>query len=231
MRKVLILAGDGINAEIELARAFREQGGSVTTMLVNELLMNPERLRSYDLLALPGGFSFGDELRSGKILAEKMRHFLNDHIEKFLEKEARILGICNGFQVLAQWGLLGNSQRSFTLTHNHNGQFINKWVSLRVDSSCPWFHKLGERIYLPIRHGEGKIVLSNHSHPPRGVLWYEKDVNGSWDNTAGVMSANGKVFGLMPHPEVATKDFLHPFRLGSRENSEQIQQFFKNCLT
>jgi putative intracellular protease/amidase len=116
MRKVLVLSGDGINSERELGRGFSDQGAEVTYQHVNELLKNPATLKNYQLLAIPGGFSFGDELRSGKILAEKLRDTLSEVLTQFLKDDGRVIGICNGFQVLAQLGVFDweTGERIFT---------------------------------------------------------------------------------------------------------------------
>lgn len=233
MRRVLVLIGDGINSHRELSQSFTAQGAEVREVLVNEFLQNPNMLENFQLFALPGGFSFGDELRSGKILAEKMRKVLEESLPRFLDRDGRILGICNGFQVLAQWGILDSNpqKRSFTLAHNEKRRFINRWVELKLDTSSPWFHRLSDEIYLPIRHGEGRVVLKNSDLVAKPIAWYKENVNGSWQEIAALMSPDQKVLGMMPHPEVATHDFLHPFREGSEKNALFVQQFFKNALS
>jgi phosphoribosylformylglycinamidine (FGAM) synthase-like amidotransferase family enzyme len=236
MRKVLVLMGDGINSENELVRAFKEQGAVVDKVHVNELLNNPHLLLTYGLLALPGGFSFGDEIRSGKILAEKVKDILKKELNEFLKTGGRVLGICNGFQVLAQLGAFdwGKSKRSFTLAENDHGQFMDKWVKLEISPEAqkksPWFKDLEGDIFLPVRHGEGRIVINNDMVTPFVPLTYEHDINGSFLQSAGLLSEDGAVFGLMPHPEVATRGFLHPFTEGAEENVLKIQTLFKNGL-
>ncbi len=237
MRKVLVLSGDGINSERELGRAFSDQGGSVTYLHVNELLKNPEALKDYQLLALPGGFSFGDELRSGKILAEKLRDTLSAALTQFLKDDGRVIGICNGFQVLAQLGAFDweMKDRSFTLAENNHGTFMDKWVRLTISSKArtlsPWFREMDGSLYLPVRHKEGRIVPNTKNIKlPFAPLQYEEDINGSFERYAAVVDSTGQVFGLMPHPEVATHSFLHPFRDGADENAKKVQMIFKNGL-
>jgi phosphoribosylformylglycinamidine synthase len=237
MRKVLVLTGDGINSERELGRAFRDQGADVTYQHVNELLKKPSELRNYQLLALPGGFSFGDELRSGKILAEKLRDTLSESLSEFLKADGRVIGICNGFQVLAQLGAFdwGTKERSFTLAENNHGTFMDKWVRLTISSKArtlsPWFRELDGSLYLPVRHKEGRIVPNTRNIKlPFGPLQYEEDINGSFERFAGVVDQTGQIFGLMPHPEVATHGFLHPFREGADDNAKKVQMIFKNGL-
>lgn len=229
MRNVLVLMGDGINSENELALAFSRQGATVTKMHVNDLLSNPEQLMNYKLLAIPGGFSFGDEIRSGKILAEKMRGTLGEVLKKFRNNDGRIIGICNGFQVLAQLGLFDDGDRSFTLAENDHGTFMDKWTKLTItNNNSPWFKNLSGDIFLPVRHKEGRIIAKGELNP---VLRYENDINGSFDKIAGLTDKTGKVFGLMPHPEVACHSFLHPFKAGAEENAKRIQQLFINGLS
>ncbi len=237
MRKVLVLSGDGINSERELGRGFSDQGAIVSYLHVNELLKNPAKLKEYQLLALPGGFSFGDELRSGKILAEKLRDTLSDVLTEFLKNDGRVIGVCNGFQVLAQLGAFDweTGERSFTLAENNHGNFMDKWVRLTIPSKArtlsPWFKELDGSLFLPVRHREGQIVPNTRNiQLPFSPLQYEEDINGSHQRIAGVVNSTGQVFGLMPHPEVATHSFLHPFREGAEDNARKGQMIFKNGL-
>lgn len=230
MRKVLVLMGDGINSENELALAFSREGAEVRKIHVNELLKNPATLLASDLLALPGGFSFGDEIRSGKILAEKMRERMIESLTKFLAKDGRILGICNGFQVLSQLGAFDQFQsRSFTLAENAHGKFMDRWTKMAVQKTdSPWLKGIEGELFLPVRHKEGRIVCKGNINP---VLKYETDVNGSFEQTAGIVDRSGQIFGLMPHPEVATMSFLHPFKEGSVANALKVKQIFINGIS
>jgi phosphoribosylformylglycinamidine synthase subunit PurQ / glutaminase len=236
MRNVLVLMGDGINSENELARAFTDAGASVHKLHVNQLLKDPSVLRSYGVLALPGGFSFGDELRSGKILAEKVKDILSQELTKFLAADGRVIGICNGFQVLAQLGAFdwATHRRSFTLAHNNHGTFQDRWVRMEISpdaqAKSPWFKGLSGELLLPVRHGEGRIVRDEAIELPFSPLRYETDINGSYDRCAGLLSADGRIFGLMPHPEVATHAFLHPFREGVEANVIKVRTLFKNGI-
>ena len=232
MRNVLVLMGDGINSENELALAFSRSGSQTTKLHVNELLKNPKKLLDYQLLAIPGGFSFGDEIRSGKILAEKMRDILSDALSEFRQKDGRIIGICNGFQVLAQLGAFDDNQnRSFTLAENNHGEFMDKWTRLTVTkNNSPWMRDLSGEIYLPVRHKEGRIVTRAPGVELNSALTYDTDINGSHNRIAGVFDKSGNVFGLMPHPEVATQSFLHPMRDVAGANAKKVQQIFINGL-
>jgi len=213
----LVLFGDGINCERETALALQHSGAKTTILHINDLLKMPQKLREYDLMAIPGGFSFGDELGSGKLLALKIKHGLMDEFREFVEQKKPIIGICNGFQVLVKLGLLtsGIAEKPITLTHNTSGSFINKWVNLEInpDSKCKWLSKnYDSDISLPIRHGEGRLssnydfsddILNELSKKGNVVLRYKEDINGSIGNIAGICSDDGLIFGLMPHPEAA----------------------------
>jgi phosphoribosylformylglycinamidine synthase len=131
---VLVLTGDGINCETETALAFNEHGVKSTIVHIQDLINNPSMLLTSHILALPGGFSFGDEIGSGQILALKLKYSLGDELKKFIEEGKLVIGICNGFQALVRLGLLPKpfTQRVMTLTHNRQGHFIDRWVDLNI---------------------------------------------------------------------------------------------------
>lgn len=223
--KVLVLTGDGINCEEETALAFREQGVEPRIIHIYDLIHTPRLLEEAHIIALPGGFSFGDEIGSGQILALKLKYSLGDELKKFIDSGKLVIGICNGFQALVRLGLLPKpfTQREMTLTHNRQGHFINRWVDLLVPTShCVWTNKIFNRtIALPIRHGEGKIVFAGDSKAQANIyetlvdnqqiaLTYVDDVNGSYQKIAGVCDPSGRIFGLMPHPEAAISEWLNP---------------------
>ena len=212
----IVIAGDGINCERETARAIGLAGGTVTVIHINDLIAAPETLKGCDGLAIPGGFSFGDELGSGQIMALKIRHKLGDAFFSLVEKKKPVIGICNGFQVLVKLGLLPfpkGQERVLALAPNEHGSFINRWVGLHVDkeSVCLWTKGLAASyIELPIRHGEGRIVfrqgeeekLYNMLVRQKQIpLTYAEDVNGSYGKIAGLTDPSGVVLGMMPHPE------------------------------
>ena len=223
--KALILTGDGINCETETALAFKEKGISVEIVHIADLVANPALLERVHILGLPGGFSFGDEIGSGQILALKLKYAVSDELKKFIDDQKLVIGICNGFQALVRLGLLPKPfcDRTMTLTHNRQGHFINRWVDLNVPASnCVWTKELmGKKISLPIRHGEGKIVFKGSFEDQQKIyrllanegqiaLNYTEDVNGSYNEIAGVCDPTGRVFGLMPHPEAATSKWHAP---------------------
>jgi len=241
--KVLVLSGDGINCENETANAFQYAGAKTTIMHVNELIRKPSALSNFDVMAIPGGFSFGDELGSGKLLALKLKMGLANELDQFIFNKKPIIGICNGFQVLVKMGLLPfkNKPRKITLTHNDSGEFINKWVELLVpkNSKCKWLNGLnGKKINLPIRHGEGKVVLKDSDQTlteleARGLisLKYTSDVNGSDGHIAGLCDEEGLIFGLMPHPEANVFNLTNPFNKTKDVETFDIgHTIFKNMV-
>ena len=216
--KALILCGDGVNCERETAKAFEISGALTKTVHINDLLESPKMLKDFQFMALPGGFSFGDELGSGKIMALKIKYGLKDHFLSFIESKKPLIGICNGFQILVKMGLLpwkenfDSQSQKVTLDHNDHGQFINRWVQLKVNSNKgPWLHNydIGEKLKLPIRHGEGRIVtsldpltlLDQLENKNQVAFRYMEDVNGSLDFIAGLIDETGHTLGMMPHPE------------------------------
>ena len=213
--KFLILSGDGINCERETALAFKQAGGTPTIIHINELLENPSLLKEFHGLAIPGGFSFGDELGSGQVLALKIKHGLKEEFENFVNDKKPIIGICNGFQVLVKLGLLPypKDDRVMALAANKSGHFIDRWTKLNlVDGSvCKWTVGLNMSSFeLPVRHGEGRVVLAKgreeevfNALSKNGQIpfCYDVDFNGSYKNIAGVCDPTGLILGMMPHPE------------------------------
>jgi phosphoribosylformylglycinamidine synthase I len=243
--KVIVLTGDGINCETETAGAFRDEGVSATIMHIQDLIDNPKVLETAHILALPGGFSFGDEIGSGQILALKLKYSLGVELKKFVDDKKLVIGICNGFQALVRLGLLPKpfEARTMTLTHNRQGHFIDLWVELNVgESCCVWTKTLQQKsISLPIRHGEGKIVFAGNSANQMAIyetilsggqvaLTYNEDVNGSYQKIAGVCDPTGRIFGLMPHPEAAVSNWLNPDAKSKNGSAGIGAEFFKNGI-
>jgi phosphoribosylformylglycinamidine synthase subunit PurQ / glutaminase len=216
--KALVLYGDGINCELETEFALKMADFETTLIHTSQLLKEPHLLKKYQLLVLPGGFSFGDEIASGKVLAIKLKEHVQELLSEFVAAGSLLLATCNGFQVLVQMGLLpsvepGQGHKS-SLVRNQPTQFSNRWVTLDVaqSTSCQFLDGL-KTIELPIRHGEGRLVVepSQVEFVKRhGCLRYRLDVNGSFDRIAGLTNAQGNVFGLMPHPEAFVRWTQHP---------------------
>ncbi len=218
--RVLVLAGDGINCEAETAQAFRMAKFEVDVKHLNDLVLERVGLdtlsRQYGVLALPGGFSFGDDLTSGKVLALKIQHKLGWDLPIYASRGGLVIGICNGFQALIRMGIFG---REVSITHNAQGKFLNKWVRITPSGNrCIWLKGLGT-IDLPVRHGEGRIIfasdrraetLEKMERQGKTCLKYEENPNGSEERLAGLCDPSGRIFGLMPHPEAFVRWSSHP---------------------
>jgi len=243
--KALIITGDGLNCENETALAFRQQGFIDNIVHIQDLIHAPQILKDYQVLAIPGGFSFGDEISSGQVLALKIKHHLAQDLIQFIEDKKLIIGICNGFQTLIKLGLLPHplKERTTTLTHNIQNQFINKWVDVYFNESiCHWTKSLqNQTISLPIRHGEGRVVFSGDSVEQnlsyqnlklnrQIALEYTEEVNGSYQKIAGLTDPSGCILGLMPHPEAATTKLLLPGGADKKDESYFGAFLFQNAM-
>lgn len=164
--RVLILRAPGTNCDQETAFAFKKAGAETTALHINRLVENPRLFSEFQILCLPGGFSYGDDLAAGRILGVQLRVHLAEHLRAFKDAGKLVLGICNGFQILIQTGLLfdedssgnGANELPATLTFNDSGRFEDRWIHLRIASDrCVFFRGI-EKMYLPIAHGEGKFV-------------------------------------------------------------------------
>jgi phosphoribosylformylglycinamidine synthase subunit PurQ / glutaminase len=218
--RALVLTGDGINCEVETAEALRLAGFEADIRHLNDVIaegasMDAITLR-YSVLAFPGGFSFGDDLTSGKVLALKIQHQLRWDLARHAERGGLAIGACNGFQALIRMGVFG---RDVSITHNAGGKFQDTWVKVTPSGSrCVWLKGVGT-LDLPIRHGEGRIVLapsrkgellSKLEKAGMSCLRYEGDPNGSEERLAGLCDPTGRIFGLMPHPEAFVRWTAHP---------------------
>ena len=217
----LILTGYGINADRELARAFEIAGARVRPVHVNDLLEDPGMLDGAAILGVPGGFSYGDHVGAGMMLAHRLRA-LRTHLDRFRERRGLILGICNGFQTLVKLGILpdlaGAWRPEVSLVHNERGLFEDSWVTVDFDPSCasPWLEGL-TRMEVPIRHGEGRFVVRDAGVraglAERGLIalrYVGRNPNGSLDAIAGIVDTTGHVLGMMPHPEAFLSPQHHP---------------------
>ncbi len=231
--RVLILRAPGVNCDLETAHAFQRAGGQTEPVHVQSLLERPGRLGEFQILCLPGGFSYGDDLGAGRILGNKIRFQLADVLGEFRDSGKLILGICNGFQILIQSGILlaidPHLGPAATLTNNESGKFEDRWIHLRVSSpKCVFFAGL-EELYLPVAHAEGKFVprddrvlrqldeagqlvlrYRDGNGAAAGETPYPDNPNGSIADVAGVCDATGRVCGLMPHPERHIEPTQHP---------------------
>jgi phosphoribosylformylglycinamidine synthase len=228
--KVLILRAAGTNCDLETENAFKAVGGAPERVHINELKTGKAKLMNYDMLVIPGGFSYGDDVAAGRILANQVRVYLKD-LRQFIRLGRPVIGICNGFQVLVKSGILPTSNtcdQTASFTNNDSAKFESRWVHLRINtqSSCIFFKGLPEMIELPVAHGEGKLVLKsprlleelkkNKSIAMQYVddggklAGYPENPNGSVFNIAALSNPEGNVLGLMPHPERFTTIQQHP---------------------
>jgi phosphoribosylformylglycinamidine synthase len=231
--RTLILRTAGTNCDAETAYAFELAGAQCEKIHVNRLLQEPALLDQFQMMAFPGGFSYGDDIAAGRILANQIAHHLQEDLRRFIEAGKPVIGICNGFQVLVKTELLpgplaGRTGQTCTLAHNEVGRFVDRWVHLAPRGrKCIWTRGL-DRLQLPIAHGEGKFVTPDSAY--RQAMWDNDQValvytkadgsstagifpdnpNGSVDDIAGVCDASGLVFGLMPHPERYVDATQHP---------------------
>ena len=236
--RALVLTGYGINCDVETAHAFTmaEVGAQADRVHVNDLLArngdSAVQLHDYDIFVLPGGFSFGDNIAAGRVLANKLKVYLAGALTEFVQDGKLVLGICNGFQVLVKMGLLPATRalcgpQTVTVTYNDSGRFEDRWVYLEADRESPCvFTRRLKRLYLPVRHGEGKVVPrdkrllarleADHLIPLRyvapdgGAAEYPWNPNGSVADIAGMCDPTGRIFGLMPHPEAYLYRTNHP---------------------
>jgi phosphoribosylformylglycinamidine synthase len=228
---VLILRAPGTNCDSETGFAFEKAEGSVAYIHINQLCESPNRLADAQILCLPGGFSYGDDIAAGRILASQLQNRLSDTIHQFRDDGKLVLGICNGFQILIKSGfLLPPDEKGLpaTLTWNDSGRFVDCWVNLRTDGDKCIFLKDIENLYLPIAHAEGKFVPRDETvldsletnqqlalkycRPggKNGQVPYPENPNGSTANVAGICDSTGRIFGLMPHPERHILGTQHP---------------------
>jgi phosphoribosylformylglycinamidine synthase len=227
--RAIVLRAPGTNCDDETASAWQRAGATAETWHINRLIDSPADLDRFQILTIPGGFSYGDDLGAGRILATRLAIVLGDALRRFHDRGGLILGICNGFQVLVRSGLLpgGTSQSPATLAHNDSGRFEARWVTLAPRSGRSLFVSFSEPIELPVAHGEGKfltaepaelarlqaagqIVLQYVDLAGRPALDYPANPNGSADGVAGVCDPTGRIFGLMPHPERFVEYWHHP---------------------
>ena len=228
--RVLILRAPGANCDLETQFAFEKAGAIAERLHIQRLRENPKLLLQYQVMTIPGGFTYGDDVAAGKILAVQLQHFLGDVLQQFRDRERLILGICNGFQVLLKAGLIVPPDLDdgpvATLAHNSSGKFEDRWIHLEATpGNCP-FLKGYQRLHLPIAHGEGKFVcrqewiLKGLFQTTQVVLRYVDaqgqlgsypiNPNGSQGDVAGVCDPTGRVLGLMPHPERHVLPTQHP---------------------
>lgn len=253
--RAIVVTGFGINCDLETEEAFRRAGADARRVHLNDLIANPRIMEESHIFAIPGGFAFGDDVASGKILANRMRYKLGTAFIKFVNDGKLIIGICNGFQVMVKMGLLPLFSPEFTqevtLTHNDSDRFENRWVNLTVSTRthCIWLKNI-HTFEAPIRHGEGKLVVRDaavlerlHENNQIALRYAADDgapaarvfpanPNGSVDDIAGICDPSGRIFGLMPHPEACLDPTNHPLwtRRGIGKDGEGLEIFRNGVL-
>jgi phosphoribosylformylglycinamidine synthase len=249
--KTLILRVAGTNCDQETVEAFEEAGSYVEVKHINSLIKGDASLDDYHILCIPGGFSYGDDLGAGKILACQLKYRLRKPIERFVSEGKIIVGICNGFQALVKAGLLPGlnglfGRQEVTLAINENGLFVDRWVYIRCEEeTCckPLKNLAGAVLYLPINHAEGRFIappdilgilesegcIVFRYVDPHGNRSREWNPNGSMNDVAGICNRDGNIIGLMPHPEKYIHPYTHPSwtRLDGRLLEDTCLRFFR----
>jgi phosphoribosylformylglycinamidine synthase I len=240
--RVCVLNAPGINCNAETGYAFGMAGAEAEQVHITELQSGERQLDDYQVLALPGGFSYGDDIAAGRILGLEMRKTLGDDLNRFTEAGKVVLGICNGFQVLVESGMLPNGKisdedsRSVALAHNESGHFESRWTRMVVEENLsPFFlpGDIGEIVELPVAHAEGRYLMAGENPYQElidagQVLLRYCDANGRYTEeypanpnasplgVTGICDPGGQVVGLMPHPERFVRAEQHPnYRRGS----------------
>ena len=230
--KVLIIRTAGTNCDLETKIAFEAVGAKVEMLHVNELVACNRKIYNFQIIAFPGGFTYGDDIAAGMVLANELKMKLQEELQQFFKKNGLMIGICNGFQVLVKTGLLpGNKQwqQEVTLGCNDSGKFEDRWVYLtshKVENKCVWTRGIDEVIYLPVAHGEGKFIAKDkqvlkrlidngqvvfqYCNKSGKLSEYPENPNGSVEHIAGICDETGRIFGLMPHPERFVFKTQHP---------------------
>lgn len=253
--RAIVLTGFGINCDAETEFAIERAGAETTRMHLNDIIEDPTVLDDFHIFAIPGGFSFGDDVASGKILANRLRYKLGDPLKKFINDGKLVIGICNGFQVMVRMGILpmfdGEFVQEVTLTHNNTSRFEDRWINLKTDPTtpCVWLKDI-KRIELPVRNGEGKFLVKDENvlqrlkdngqialryvkqngSPARGE--FPQNPSGSVDDIAGICDPTGRILGLMPHPEAYMDKTNHPrwYREDHSEEEGLGIKLFRNAV-
>lgn len=254
--RVLVLRSPGANCDHETEFAFEQAGAQADRVHINRLLESPAKMHDYQILCIPGGFSYGDDIAAGRILGLRINRQLADDLRKFRDGEKLVLGICNGFQVLLNTDLLqarhDNEERIATLAWNDSRHYEDRWVHTLVQGNKSVFLRDVTGMYLPVAHAEGKFMVRDNESLTQlesdgrlvlrygsaddehdGQLPYPHNPNGSQGNVAGLSDASGRVLGLMPHPERHIDSLQHPYWTRFAQLPERGDGFaiFRNAVT
>ncbi|MCX8082479.1 MAG: phosphoribosylformylglycinamidine synthase I [bacterium] len=248
--RVLILRVGGTNCDRETEWAFALAGGIPERVHINRLKDGSKKLNNYQILVIPGGFSYGDDISAGKVLANEIRHNLREEIKRFIEDKKPVIGICNGFQVLVKSGIFPwEGRQVVSLGWNDSARFEDRWVYLKIEKTVsPFFKDMPPVIKLPVAHAEGKFIPKNKAvleriEKGRLVIFrycdadgnpaeYPFNPNGSINNIAGISSPDGLIVGMMPHPERAILKYYYPDWQNKRTKEEAGYGliFFRNVV-
>ena len=221
--RVLVFSGYGLNCEEETKFAFETTGAAADIVHINDLIENKQQIQKYQILAFPGGFAYGDDTGSGLAYANRLRGHLWKELETFAKQDHLIIGICNGFQILVNLGLLPAldlqyGARQVGLLHNISARYIDRWVDVKATNNSPWLTK-NTQYTVPIAHGEGRLYASAKTlallkkkncialkYTKGEICNYQNlpaNPNGSTEDIAGITDESGRILGMMPHPERA----------------------------
>ena len=253
----LVLRAAGVNCDLETQHALELAGAAAQRIHINRIIENPSLLDSFQILVFPGGFSYGDDVAAGKILANQVVGHLAEPLQRFIQSGKLILGVCNGFQVLIKTGLLPDfdgrarpelAEQPATLADNDSGKFEDRWVYLQPAGDRCVFIDPDRRLYLPIAHGEGKLVARDRQTLERikagGFVAFRYvdgdgntgpfpvNPNGSADSIAALTDSTGRVLGMMPHPERFVRYTQHPrwTRLEKNDDTTDGMTIFNNAV-
>jgi len=244
--RVLVIRAPGTNCDAETAYGFEVAGAVSDLVHISRLAEGKPRLDGYQVFAIPGGFSYGDDLGAGKVQANELELRLREQLLPFIGRGGLVLGICNGFQVLVRAGLLPvpfGGQR-VSLLPNTSGKYECRWVHLRSAPGNPCVFTRGiDLIDLPVGHGEGRLFVPQEATadivpvlyyrgPDGESAGYPFNPNGSYGDIAGLTDASGRILRLMPHPDRFLRASQHPnwTRSGESEGDGDGMAFFRNAV-
>lgn len=246
MVRVIVIRTAGTNCDRELVHAFELAGARVDRVHVNRLVQKEVHFRDYQVAAIPGGFTYGDDIGGGKILANELQAHLGEELRALVSSGGLLFGVCNGFQVLVKMGILPGGEPRVTLATNDSNRFEDRWVHIKAETDRTPFIRKGEVITLPVAHAEGKFIVSGAEEM---ALLEEQDriafrycdeegepgpypvnPNGSLGDVAGICDETGRVLGLMPHPERHIYPHHHPRWTRLQQEEGEGLRIFRNAI-